>query len=246
MKLSEKFATTVALLALWGAIRAIPSSADYRAEAAREASKTVKARAAARNSVTADALKVSTVFDIGRFYKVGDHWTVSVRNIARGMVRKTDQTKRPPDRLLDPLFYDFRVVTVASDKAVIEVKQIGANGKPLRAKGRVSHVEITLDRSMRVVGKKYFYPELNAAVPSEFEAFQSLPMGFNSFPIELPDFRQTRALQNVNASEGMLWFESHDIFARSVRVAWKKGDLWPTYVQNPSGISALVSQEMQQ
>jgi hypothetical protein len=47
-------------------------------------------------------------------------------------------------------------------------------------------------------------------------------------------------------AEGAIALESSDLFQRPIRSIWRKGDLWPAYVETNGGHSTLILQEKQQ
>jgi hypothetical protein len=124
-------------------------------------------------------------------------------------------------------------------------------------------VEIELARDLSITSKKYFYRDLEKPVTASFESTHNGSMGFDPYPTDLADLdRASRlapeqtpliprvlekyAAKRVVDAKQLISVESPDLFFRPVRVSWQRGDLWPSYVETPSGFSLLIVQEKQQ
>jgi hypothetical protein len=94
---------------------------------------------------------------------------------------------------------------------------------------------------MRLTSKQYFYRDLATPVVALHNGTSNVPMGFDSFPVDLPDFQRSKILKTE--SQDVVAFESPDLLFRPVRVTWRKGDLWPVNIDSPSGQSLLIKQD---
>ncbi|MBI3543306.1 MAG: hypothetical protein HY075_08560 [Deltaproteobacteria bacterium] len=192
------------------------------------------------------SLATTTLERVGmkRFYLPGDNWVVAVRFASPGFVRKNDGEGARSMRYLDPQYYEFRVLDVEPDgTSRIDVAQIGIDGQTVDT-ARVRHVVITVNSELRLSAKEYHYRDLEQPVLAELSSDRNFPMGFDSFPVELPDFEKASAVAKLGLDGvSTLELRSKDLFARPLLVSWRSGDLWPTRVESHAGVSTLVRQQ---
>lgn len=240
---------TVGMPALWGADGHLSAEQYYGVaikDAARFVAEQNQTGAQARyNSLAATNITAELGFD--RFYKKGDRWLMEVRYLNAGMVRKTSGDEAHRDSYADPVYFEFKVESLSNDQneAHIVVSQVTREGKPIDA--RVKHAKITVSRRLKLVSKQYFYRGREEPISAEFSGDRNLPMGFDAFPIELPDFEGSRLLSPSRLAEAApgdsIWFECHDLFMRKVRVQWKRGELWPRQIKSHNGQARLILME---
>lgn len=232
---------------------------DNRAAMA-QASRFVQNRATEALSTTSIVSGITHILDFSRHFKNGENWMIAVSRVSPGMVHKAADSEAHRNRFLEPQFYSFHVTGVApTGEARIEVIEVDKDGKAVEAP-RIQRLVITVSKSMRLISKEYHYRD-RGPVLVELNVEQNVPMGFDPFPVELPDFERSKVLQGGGLGTAGLpiklsrlfthkldpaktiRFESPDLLARSMRVTWQRGDLWPALVETNGGVSVLVKQE---
>lgn len=183
--------------------------------------------------------------ELNRFYRVGDRWRVLVRHINHGATRKIDGGDTKKDSYGDPQYFEFKVLSLEKNlsEARIEVSPVTSRGEP--RSDRVKKVIITVNRELKLVSKEYDYPDLGQPVIAEYEGDRNSPVGFDTYPVDLPNFASIKKMNPISSfeAEKTIRFEAQDLLARPVKVTWQRGDLWPTHTESRSGLSALVWQD---
>lgn len=192
--------------------------------------------------LSADTVRDSVLDKIGlaRFYKPGDRWVVATSYVSHGMDLREEPQMQLIDRFLEPAFYEFKVVEVSSGKAKINVLRIEPDGKPFTGPGS-RQASFVFDSQLT-----------------------SVPTGFQTVPIDLPDLSRSKVVSESHSHiddrtipnslksyvnrhpfqrNQAIELESYDMLLRSIRMVWQKGDLWPSRVETPRGYSILIQQE---
>lgn len=235
-------------------------SSNYRSEAIADASKHERSQREHELSAGVRS-QITEALGMGRFYKPGDRWTLAVSRIVHGMVHNTGDENSQRDRVLDPSFYEFRVDSIGpSGQARIEVVRVDDKGKPIED-AHVQRVVLTVSSRFKLVSKEYFFHGLDQPVTANLEGRTNAPMGFESFPVELPNFERAKIASQGRLKANMLpqplsklfkrdlnpaqtvRIESPDVLGRTMRVTWQRGDLWPAFVETRGGYSILIKQE---
>lgn len=236
--------------ASWVAVSALAlvtasASATERRFDEREAMADASRFAAKRNALSTRAadtrVRIQQALGWPRFYRTGDRWTVQVKHIVHSSSRKVADGHAQRDEYANPLYFSFRVLSAEQGRetAEIEVKQVDQSGNLVQS--RVERVVLTVDSKLTVLSKRYEHAESGAVVSLALNGNRNVPMGFDVFPVDLPDFTTA---DRVTMTSGDLRFECLDMLSRKLRFQWKRGDMWPTRIDAPSGVMTLVSQEM--
>lgn len=246
---------------------AIPPASfdDYRKIAIAEASRAASEREAIHMKAESVSVELRRKIGLDRFFKVGDSWVVAVSHVSFGLVHAANDAVARRDVFLAPIFYRFTVAAVETDgKADVEVVRVDEKGNTMENE-RVQKLVFSVGRNFQTMRKDYFYSDRAAPITAEYTSDHGVPMGFDSFPVELPDFGHSRELEvsltgpasglpktlTALIPQGLtgantVRFESPDLLARRIRTTWRRGDLWPTIVESPAGTAVLVHQEKQQ
>ncbi|MBI3557976.1 MAG: hypothetical protein HY074_17065 [Deltaproteobacteria bacterium] len=219
--------TIVAGLLLLTSAQAFADADSYRKKAIADTAHFLAERKEGALATEGVSRRITEQLGLSRFYVPGDQWLISVTRVSPGMVHGDDNVSAHLNYQLDPVFYRFRVLQInAAGEAQVKVLPVDADGKSDGA----GQALFTLNRQLKITG-----------------ITGNLRLGFDSFPVELPDLGRAKLLSGndaaVSAQQQTIAFESPDLFSRTVRVSWKHGDLWPSEVETMSGSSKLVSQE---
>ncbi|MEW6057671.1 MAG: hypothetical protein AB1540_13760 [Bdellovibrionota bacterium] len=178
-----------------------------------------------------------------RFYRVGDRWTISVSRISHGMIRRNTEKEAKENRELAPVLYSFNVVEIDRSNGNAQIDVVESRGPgDLMPPSRITKLRLEIDPRFHIVSKQYFYRDQTNPVVASLGTEDNVPIGFDPFPVELPNFQEATVSVASNESFEM---KSPDLFKRTVKVLWRKGDLWPTQIESPSGRYTLVKQEIQ-
>ncbi|MBI3554854.1 MAG: hypothetical protein HY074_01160 [Deltaproteobacteria bacterium] len=183
-----------------------------------------------------------------KFYVLGQTWTVQVTH-------KSDSRGRPPAMSVDPsgskqesqILYDFKVTAIdAQNRARVEVTVRDAlPASPVR------HMALIINDQFVVVAREIHYGDGRGMRRIEFGSDANVALGFDAYPIELPDLATAgaelarevpRAVRPHlrGASERIVDFSFDDLFGRPVRALWADGDGWPLYYENTAFTAVLV------
>lgn len=232
---------------------------DEMAEASRFVEQTrVKEAATALTVPLQDARQAVSM---PRFYRKGDRWVVAVSHASHAFMRKMDDTADEKVLHLDPQYYLFKVVQSDDLAATIEVAPVTSAFTPVSG-SRIEKAVIVISKDLEIASKTVHRRDASVAITSQNPRPSNVSAGFSAMSIVLPEFKRTKptAVLELNTfmpealteasqrhpidQKKLVRFNETDLFGRSVRIDWQRGDLWPARVQTTSSYSLLIAQEL--
>ncbi len=198
----------------------------------------------------------------GRYYEVGDTWTVAAWQLEHGMMRMTGDLNRTQSQVGRGGIFKYLVTDVktgSQPQVVIQITQVEAWGiKPVDP--NVQFLELKMNDSLLQSEKTYRVgtgpnSQLRVAsangIHTEISALELYPLDApevsfsNQVPTKAPvlpkgveAFATQTGLQLNFANS--FQFQQDDFFGRPVSVIWESGKPWPSYLKTQNGIALLL------
>jgi hypothetical protein len=239
-------------------LAAMPESAYL--DALRIAEKSVLRKK--NRQMTASALSsplLKTLF--GRYYQVGDKWTVAAWIEKSTMMRMTGDANQLKNNVSNGGIFHYEVLSVKSGlspQVTIQVTQTQWDGFPL-ADPKVSRLVLTMNDQLVQSKKSYYFKGSNQEVPVSPDGIHSSMTPLELYPLDITEF--STAEKNINPSIPQLpsavqtlasrvgfkpdlsqcvGIDTDDFFGRPIQVLWQHGKPWPSYFKTPGGVAILI------
>jgi hypothetical protein len=197
----------------------------------------------------------------GRYYQVGDSWTVAVWKVDHGMMRMTSDPEQTKSKMGAGGIFHYEVTQVTTGlrpKVIIRVTQRQAGLFPI-IDPQVNFLQLTMTDQLLQSDKLYSLGAdentLKRASPNgihtEISAWEVYPLdvpeiSFESkvktrFP-EIPSSIQSFLTQKnwqLNLKK-TLQFATDDFFGRPLEILWEEGKPWPSYFKTCNGLAILI------
>jgi hypothetical protein len=197
----------------------------------------------------------------GRYYQVGDHWTVAAWQLERSMMRMTGDTNQTKNQVGRGGVFKYQVTEVkrgTHPEVTIQVTQIEEEGFP-RVDPNVQYLQLKMNDSLLQSEKTYSLgpdSHLRAASPNgvhtEISTLELYPLDTPEISLdsqvplkqpELPTRVQKFAKQEGwrFKAENTLQFRPDDFWGRPIDIIWEQGKPWPSYLNTSGGIAILLN-----
>lgn len=151
------------------------------------------------------------------------------------------------------LRFSFEVLRFDSETGLAQIRvQPDSSAKNRIAGPPVDHLVLAINDKFFVTRREVRYTGSTPARSFEGDGRDNISLGFDIFPLDLPNIESMPGapvqdlpsdLADLGGLENAIEFRFSDLYARPVRVIWRKGAPWPDYIQNSAGVARLVSVE---
>lgn len=201
----------------------------------------------------------------GRYYQVGDTWTVAAWQFEHGMMRMTGASNQTKSQVGRGGVFKYQVTEVKNGthpQVVIQVTQMEEPGFQ-RVDPNVQYLQLTMNDSLLQSEKIYSIgpnSQLRTASPNgihtEISPLELYPLDtpevsfVNKIPFKAPDLPSTiQKFVNQTGwqlnSSNTLQFEQDDFFGRPIDIIWELGKPWPSFLKTSNGIAILLDRSTQ-
>ncbi len=196
----------------------------------------------------------------GRYYQVGDTWTVAAWQLEHGMMRMTSDANQTKSQVGRGGIFKYRVTEVKTGthpQVVIQVTQMEEQGFS-RVDPNVQYLQLRMNDSLLQSEKTYSLgpdSRLRLASPNgihtEISPLELYPLDTpevsfeNRTPLKTPELPgpikkfADQSGWHLNTAN-TVQFKQDDFFGRPIDIIWEQGKPWPSFLNTSNGIAILL------
>lgn len=196
----------------------------------------------------------------GRYYQVGDHWTVAAWQIEHGMMRMTSEANQTQSQVGRGGLFKYEVIQVKNGShPEVTIRVVPLEGLGFeKVDPKVQYLDLKMDDAWVQSEKTYTLAGRSQPEKASPNGIHSQISTLELYPLDPPEvsFSNSNPARNPSLPPVILkfaqasnWklnlsrsfqFDQDDFFGRPIELIWEEGMPWPSYIKTNNGVALLL------